>query len=294
MGPTQKSEPASGTILSIRCCLVMLLVLVHPCLGRQYLSTAPPWDSLAPGLEIAFFKGSWDTPVSDTTITILRIDPAQWELRFLCLSELDADNSLTARQWCERHDLVAATNAGMFAGDFRTHVGYMKSGDHVNNAKANHYQSAVAFGPIVADQPYLRVFDLDTVDLGTIKQKYGNIAQNLRLIKRPGINRWSAQSKIWSEAALGEDSAGRLLFIFTSSPFSMHDLNGILLSLPIDLVCAQHLEGGPEAQLYVRYGDTEYEFFGSYETGFRESAGNEHGWPIPNAIGIVRREPNLE
>ena len=29
--------------------------------------------------------------------------------------------------------------------------------------------------------------------------------ENLRLIKRPGINRWSEQNKRWSEIAIGQD-----------------------------------------------------------------------------------------
>ena len=55
----------------------------------------------------------------------------------------------------------------------------------------------------------------------------------------------------------------------------MHDLNNILLSLPIDLVCAQHLEGGPEAQMYVKVGKTEIEKIGSYETTFNEDDVNK-------------------
>jgi hypothetical protein len=164
----------------------------------------------------------------------------------------------------------------------------------LNCAGANHYKSALAFEPRIAGQPYLRVFDLDTFEIGTIEQNYESIAQNLRLIKRPGINVWSAQDKMWSEAALGEDTAGRLLLIFCRSPFSMRDLNRILLSLPIDLACAQHLEGGPEAQLFVRYGNAEHELFGSYETDFWENDNNDHAWPIPNVLGIVRRAPDLE
>ena len=69
----------------------------------------------------------------------------------------------------------------------------------------------------------------------------------------------------------------------------MHDLNEILLELPIDLVCAQHLEGGPEAQLVVRSPNLDLELVGSYETGFADNDGNTRIWPIPNVIGIKAR-----
>jgi len=69
----------------------------------------------------------------------------------------------------------------------------------------------------------------------------------------------------------------------------MHDINQELLSAGIGLVAAQHLEGGPEAQLYLNVGDVELEIYGSYETSFREDNGNTTAWPIPNVLGARRR-----
>lgn len=94
------------------------------------------------------------------------------------------------------------------------------------------------------------------------------------------------QQKKWSEAALGEDKSGNVLFIFSRAPFSMHDFNQELLGLGIDIVAAQHLEGGPEAQLYFKIDSWELEIFGSYETGFKENDDNSISWPIPNVLGI--------
>ena len=247
------------------------------------------WELIAPGLEIAFFKANWVTPVGDSTITVLRADPGNWDLRIVCASETEEQSALTAREWCGQHGLVAATNAGMFATDRKTHVGYLRSRDHVNNPSVNIYQSALAAYPIDPDQMRVRIFDLDVTHLDDILNQYSSVAQNLRLIKRPGTNRWSQQAKMWSEAALGQDAHGRILFIFARSPFTMHDLNHILLSLPLELVCAQHLEGGPEAQLYLQHGEVEYEFVGSYETGFHESDSNHRAWKIPNVLGLQAR-----
>ena len=66
----------------------------------------------------------------------------------------------------------------------------------------------------------------------------------------------------------------------------MHDLNQELLAADIGLVAAQHMEGGPEAQLYVHVGTTEIEMFGSYETSFKENDQNSAAWPVPNVIGV--------
>ena len=66
----------------------------------------------------------------------------------------------------------------------------------------------------------------------------------------------------------------------------MHDLNEILLNSGIGIVAAQHLEGGPEAQLYINVGDFELELCGSYETSYNEDNSNTTSWPIPNIIGV--------
>jgi hypothetical protein len=49
-----------------------------------------------------------------------------------------------------------------------------------------------------------------------------------------------------------------------------------------------YVEGGPEAQLYVKAGGREEELFGIFETGFLNS--NDRPWPVPNVVGIARRK----
>ena len=182
----------------------------------------------------------------------------------------------------------------MFASDMKTHLGYSRASDHVNNPKKNGYQSVAAFDPRDPKSPAFRIFDLDAPDVSfdPILKNYTGVIQNLRLIKRPGQNRWEQEARQWSEAALGEDFGGRALFIFPRTPHSMHDLNRELLAAGIGLVAAEHLEGGPEAQLYLHVGTTEVEMFGSFETGFLESNSNAKPWPVPNVLGVKPKAGN--
>jgi len=68
----------------------------------------------------------------------------------------------------------------------------------------------------------------------------------------------------------------------------MFAFNETLLSLPLGIVRAQHLEGGPEAQLFYQVGEQQGEFVGSFETGFSDNS-NHVGWPIPNVI-VVKKQ----
>jgi len=250
------------------------------------------WQALAPGMDMKILPAGKPSSVGTPRITVVRIDPRLWELEFVGLSRTRESAGRSAREWCKRHKLAACINAGMFGDDFKTHVGYLRFREHVSSGHVNGYQSVAAFDPQGGKGlPRFRIFDLDApgVTAQGILKDYASAVQNLRLIKRPGANRWSQQNRKWSEAALGEDNMGRILFIFSRSPLSMHDLNQELLASGIGLVAAQHLEGGPEAQLYLHVGEVEREMFGSYGTSFREGDKNAAPWPVPNVLGVRPR-----
>ena len=253
---------------------------------------APDWKTLAPGMDLKYVTAKKPSSVGDSRIAILRMDPSLWQLEAVSISQTGESAGHTARDWSLSHNFSAAINAGMFASDYKTHLGYLRSGTQVNNSHPNAYQSVAAFEPRDSQSlPRFHIFDLDApgIRFQDILKDYLSVVQNLRLVKRPGLNQWSPQDRKWSEAALGEDEAGRILFIYSRSPFSMHDLNGELLAAGIGLVAAQHLEGGPEAQLYVHVGDVELEMVGSYETSFTENDKNSAAWPVPNILGARPR-----
>jgi hypothetical protein len=66
----------------------------------------------------------------------------------------------------------------------------------------------------------------------------------------------------------------------------MCELSRRLLALPLGLVRAMHVEGGPEASLSVHGMGIDLSLSGSYETGFNENDQNQLQWPIPNVLGV--------
>ncbi len=249
------------------------------------------WRDLAAGLELGRFIRQASNDSSEMHIVVLRIDPVRWDLRLGLASEVDGVEGLSAREWCQKKGFAAAINAGMFATDYLTHIGYLQHREHLNNPRLSRYQSLAAFCPRVADVAAFRIFDMDATDfsLDEVKRSYGCMVQNLRLIKRPGQNRWQPNTKEWTEAAFGEDRQGRALMIVSRTAHSMHALNEALLALPLEIVCAQHLEGGPEAQLFVEVGDFRLEITGGYENSPLTGPLLGVVWPLPNVIGIVAR-----
>ncbi len=269
---------------------IVLVLLTALALWRG-AAFAQTWTPLAAGLELRWLVAQSRSTVGDSRLAVVRIDPTLWKLEYAGPDDPAKPRAMTARDWAQREGFAVVTNAGMFLDDHATHLGYTEFRGRVFSRKTNAYQSVVVFDPRIAGLPLFRIVDLDVdgITIESLRSQYASLVQNLRLIKRPGANRWSRQAKQWSEMAIAEDKEGRILFVFSRSPFSMHDFNRELLEAGIGVVAAQHLEGGPEAQIYLKIGDTEVDLQGSYETGFREDDSNAVAWPIPNVLGIKRR-----
>ncbi|HEX2815972.1 MAG TPA: phosphodiester glycosidase family protein [Phenylobacterium sp.] len=254
--------------------------------------TAPAlkWTVLQPGLEYATSEapGARELPI-DGHIHLVRVDPKQRRLEAVMAGAGDG-RLRTAAEWCHERDLAVAINMGMYEEDRRTNTGYARSGRYVNNGHwSSKYKAALGFGAKEGGgAPAVLMADLD--DAGDRKrlEGYGTVVQNLRLI-RGGQGLWQKQERRWSEAAVGIDKQGRLLFVFSRYPYAMKELNDILLALPLALDGAMHVEGGPEASLSIHAGGVNIDLNGSFETGFVENDGVERQWPIPNVLGVGRR-----
>ena len=270
--------------VGVRAGLAAFLLFAPPVAG----ATESPWVALGGGLELGRFPlaGQGFPPAQ---VHVLRVDPRLWELTLHGLPSKES-GGYTAREWSRREGLVAAINAGLYQADYRTHSGYMRADGTVFSRGTNGYLSAAAFDPVSTDAPPFRIFDLDVDPLAAVTQRYRRVVQNLRMIKRPGENRWSPQDRRWSEAALGEDNEGRALLIFCGAPLPLDRLIGALLSLPLGLVAAQHLEGGSQAQFFVAAGGQTTELVGGDEGAFPAPYPNRPAWPIPNVIGIRARD----
>ena len=249
----------------------------------------PAWRLLEPGLELGDFLSPTASEIGDSRVKVLRIDPAVFALRLLNASAEDSAVSKTAKEWCFARGLTAAINASMFQADRLTSVSLMKTAGHVNNAYVSKDKTFLVFDRLDPSLPEARLIDRECDDIGAFEGLYATFVQSIRMISCKGKNIWTQQPRKWSAAALGTDATGRVLFIHVRSPYSMHDLIDALQRLPLGLERAMYLEGGPEAQLYVRSGSQEWEFVGGYETAFFETTLNTAAWPVPNAIGIVRK-----
>ena len=230
----------------------------------------PQWKTLQPGVELAVFPRE---------LYVVRIDPARAKVRAGLASE--GAPMRTAGEWCKAKNFAVAINMGMFQQDYRSNVGYLRNGKHLNNKRWNDYRAVLAL------DPGLRWVDLEAKQKPDLDD-YAIVVQNLRLIASPGRNVWAKSDKRWSEAAIATDANGRLLFLFSRAPHTMYDFNQRLLSLPLGIRAAMHVEGGPEASLSIHVPGMDLDLAGSFETGFNPNDDNRVQWPLPNILGVLR------
>jgi len=268
---------------------IFLPVLWVVFLSADGLSQDGPWKRMNEGLSLAEFDPPQKPLVKDSKIVILKIDPQYYSFKLLCASELGKIR-LTAKEWCRRYGLLSAINAGMYQKDGLTNVGYMKTFSHVNNPRLNSaYKAVLAFNRVEPAVPEIQIIDLKCHDFDAVKSRYQTFVQNIRMISCTQENVWAKQDRMWSLAVLGMDKAGNALFIFSEGPYSGHDFNTLLLSLPVSIYNAMYLEGGPEASLYYSAHGVELDQSGIYETGLNENPVRPGARPIPNIIGITKK-----
>ena len=250
----------------------------------------PSWETLAPGLEVRRFAASVKAAVGDSTVTVVRVDPARYEFRLLSAKLLGLAEGLTAPEWAERQAVLGVINAGMFQADHLTSVGHMRDGDRINNGRWNKDNAAFAAGPLVPGLAPARILDRTCDDWPALSRQYRILVQGIRMIDCKRKNTWAQQPRKWSTACVGADGEGRVLLVHVRSAYSTHDLVDVLLALPLGLRGLMYVEGGPEASLYVKLaGRVAVSEVGSFETGFFEADENRAFWPLPNVIAFAAR-----
>ena len=268
--------------------LLSVFGIYQPTMSFADSANSTTWKNLESGLDFGIFKAPKKSAFGDSLIRVLRADTRFFALKLLNSSALTPPKRHSVKKWVNQNSLIAAINASMYQKNQVSSVSYMKTGKHVNSNWVSKDKTVLAFNPIEKNISTVRIIDRECEDFSTLRNQYETLIQSIRMVSCKGKNVWEPQNKMWSTAAIGTDHHGRVLFIHVRSPYTTHELINMLLQLPIDLKRAMYVEGGADAQLYIKTGKVEHEFIGSYSTGSREHDENTYSKPVPNILGLVR------
>ena len=247
-------------------------------------SVTIPWKEADEGLLVAEVESVFENDPYE--ITVVKVDPERYSFQLLCATE-HGKESLTAKEWALKHQMLAAVNAGMFQENGLTSVGFMKNFGHVNNPRLSNANTILAFNPVGENLPEIQIIDRECQDFNDLRLKYQSFVQSIRMISCSRQNVWSRQDSRWSTLAVGMDTQGNILFLFSRTLHSVHDFIEILLSLPLSLKSAMYLEGGPQASLYLSTPKMTLERCGVW--GGLENNSLQFPLPVPNVIGISKK-----
>ncbi|WP_027370648.1 phosphodiester glycosidase family protein [Desulfovermiculus halophilus] len=269
-----------------RACLLSVLVIflsLSPAFGKR----PGGWERLQPGLWLQIFEPQAEAGHERLYISVLKIDPRQFDFHLLTASETEGENK-TLPQWMETHDLQAAINASMFWKDQQTSTGYMKNYDHVNNSYLHpKYEGFLVFNPKQDGLPEIQIIDREHhPDWKTTLGQYSTVIQSFRMISLNGNNVWEQGSNRYSVASIGITKTGYVLFIFCQTPVTIHDLNNVLLDLPLELKNCLFVEGGPTAGLVVDIQEEYVQGWKGTSESFLWSDAPSSFARLPNVIGI--------
>jgi hypothetical protein len=268
--------------------LVLTTILGLVLCPHVILSGEDSWKKVDEGLYVREFTPPDVSRTDNPKVIIVKIAPGFYSFKLLCASE-HGKTKMTVKQWCQKHNLISAINAGMYQEDGIRNVGYMRNFSHLNNPRLNNtYKAVLAFNPSESTLPEIQIIDLKCQEFEKLKDKYQTLIQNIRMISCQQENVWRKQDKAWGQAVFGIDKSGNALFIFTESRYSGYEFANILLSLPISIYNAMYLEGGQEANLYFAGKGIEFERIGR-PASLNENDNLPIARSIPNVVGIAKK-----
>ena len=246
------------------------------------------WQNIDIGLSFTEILSPIFAEIGDSKLTILKINPHYYDFKLISSKENIEENK-TLKEWAESKKLIAAINAGLYQTDNKTNAGYMKNYNFINNNRLNIYNAIAAFNRKDTTVPEFQIIDRKCQNWEEMKNKYYSYTQCIRMIDCNQKNTWRQQPQKYSMSVIAADKNGNALFIFTHSPFSVHDFIDILKFLPLDIYNAMYLEGAAPASFYFHHNGMEVEKAGSFR--YQISNGEDKGFAmrLPNIIGIVKK-----
>jgi hypothetical protein len=252
-----------------------------------------PWKKLMDGLQYAELDAPDKAVVNDSKLTILKIDPQQFDFEFLLASER-GHKARTAPNWASEFGKNIIINAGMYSYNrTQSNKGYMKNFNHLNNPKKSSYFNAMlAMHPKDEIKPPFEIIDITCQDWEKVRHEYHSLCQGMRMISCEGVGMEFVKrpDQSCSMIIAATDADKNLYLVFTRSPYTHRSMIKYLQGLPLNIRTTVYLEGGPEASLYINTGDTVIAKYGSYVSNTCNNDDNDHFREIPNVIAIKKKK----
>jgi hypothetical protein len=249
------------------------------------------WVEVQKGMYYCELSGDYIAKVGDSKITLLKINPDLFNFELVLSTESDSSQR-TITEWCEYRGFVAAINAGMYSlQDHLSGRGFTKNYSHINNAVyKDDFNALAAFNPVSASDPKFIIIDKANQDWKNLVEQYQSVFQSIRMIDNNGYPVfWKNKKELFcSMSILAIDKERNVLFIFARSPYSANDMIKFMQRPELNIRTAMYLEGGPEANIYIKTDSIPLVKFGSYISDTYPTDTNNTLIKMPIILGVKR------
>lgn len=235
--------------------------------SQRKVSSTPvvEWEVLGAGIQRAKFSlpqaVEGDKYLSGSYLEYARSSRIGKELHVFRASLANASLSLISSsqtgqmediaQLMTKRNLALATNAGLFAADYKTSLGYMRNFEHVNNGRhAGKLKGLFVFNPKSAQDVKFKIIEKSEPNWRAEIRKFNTVFETYRMLSKQGENLWVEGNAFYYNTALvGALRSGEVVFIFCPALYSMHDLNEFIKTLPLELEGLLYLDGDSKGAL---------------------------------------------
>jgi uncharacterized protein YigE (DUF2233 family) len=265
-----------------RVAILLALIVGAWAIARE--TRMPRWKTVAPGVEFATLRGDPYCRRGSSVIAILRLDPAQVDLRVLHYSLQPDRTPLTILDWQRRLRALAVFNAGQYYPDY-SYMGLLVSGGEAISPRPHpRYRAALVAAP-VAGGVRARVLDLDQTPFDEVRPRWREVAQSFMLFDARGTVRVRKSEQFANRTAVAEDRRGHIVVIASEGGYTLHEFAQLLERSPLGLSHAMSMDGGREAELVVSLPDFHYASFAPWV----DAANGAGSVPLPAVIAVMSR-----
>ncbi|MBD3217709.1 MAG: hypothetical protein GF310_05480 [candidate division Zixibacteria bacterium] len=220
---------------------------------------------------------------------ILKIDPDYYEFDLLAAIEIDSVPR-TPSLWCSEFGYDLCFNAGMYAADEITPLGFCKSNGHILNSRINYHKAVLAFDPMNDSVPTVKIINRGCENLDSVENHYRSMVQSVRMLGCSGGNVWKQSNKRHSILAVATDSEGLVSVLFSQAPLSVYDFINNTNALDFGFDEMIYLEGSIPASLYVNTDDFRFSISGAAEDLWPLRISGSGLNRLPNVIAVRKKE----
>ncbi len=255
------------------------------------LASDPEQDIIGASEDLKLRRISLTNPTDslEYDLYILTIDPDLYEFDLLAAIEIDSV-SRTPSQWCSEFGYDLCFNAGMYAADEITPLGYCKSNGHILNSRVNYHKAVLAFDATDDTIAPVKIINRGCEDFDSFENSYGSMVQSVRMLGCSGGNVWKQSNKKHSILALATDSTGSVSVLFTQAPLSVYDFINNIIVLEFGFDEMIYLEGSIPASLYANTDELRFSISGAAEDLWPLRISGSGLKRLPNVIAVRKKE----